>query len=180
MRIRFPFIFLFAGMLFSGCIHQYTRAPEKPNDYRTYSELTDEPKQDSSFEPVVFTIYFPVNSEEFDPIYLQQIYLAGDELQKHKDSCLMIYGFADFDGRFEINKQLALARANWIRDSLIASGIDRQFIIKVEGMNPIVLPEGASLEEKKHCRRGEIHVVPCLATRNQQFETDPNDPFRYK
>jgi hypothetical protein len=152
----------------------------KPVDYTHWDPVPVEPTPSKTFEPVVFTIYFTPNSDEFDPIYMQEIFLAGETLQQHKDACMNIFGFADFDGQYESNKQLAKSRADWIRESVVASGVDPKFISKVEAREPVILPEGATLEQRQKCRKGEIHVLPCLDVRDSGTEVDPNDPFRFR
>jgi outer membrane protein OmpA-like peptidoglycan-associated protein len=152
----------------------------KIQDYKQWNDYKPGNQQSTdAFVPQVFTIFYGANQEEFDPVYLNEIALAVDELGSRNNSCMVILGYADCIGSIDYNRKLALERATWVEKNVLALGVDKNYITKVEGRIK-KLPENATREERNQWRKTEIHIMSCLDVGLPKRTIDPEDPFRYK
>lgn len=135
------------------------------------------------FEKQVFTIYFTVNEDNIDEKGIIEIDRAVDELMTKHDACIEIIGWADNvmgqSQNYKYNQNLAFNRVQWIREELVARGVNPDVIKKVTGLVK-ELPQNSTKQERDEWRKAEIFVLPCLHAEKLEGEVDPQDPFKFR
>jgi len=104
-------------------------------------------------------VFFSTGSAELQPTSLAELDQLFQLLQQNADLRLEVSGHTDNAGPPEVNQRLSEARANSVRDHLVAKGIDAGRLTAVGmGDNRPVAPNDSDADRARN-RRTEIKVL---------------------
>lgn len=108
--------------------------------------------------PASFTLYFELNRSTLTPAAQELVKRIVAEVRRRPVSSVSIYGHADSSGNAGANMRISLDRANKVRDSLTALGLDsKNFMVDSFGDHDPVVRTAKGVAEPRN-RRVEIVI----------------------
>ena len=104
-------------------------------------------------------LFFATGSAELQPASLAELNQLKELLQTHGSLRLEISGHTDSDGPAELNQTLSEARANAVRDHLVAQGVNGDRLVAIGHGDAKPVAANDSDSNKALNRRTEIKVL---------------------
>jgi outer membrane protein OmpA-like peptidoglycan-associated protein len=141
-------------------IESADRAPGRPVIVtpETIERLFGEALAVEPVAPLVAIVYFATGSAEISAEGAEVVAAAAREIAKRQSVDVTVDGHTDTAGDPEVNMRLSLARAQAVRDRLVAGGVPPDLITtRYHGKGNLLVPTADNVDEPRN-RRVEVVV----------------------
>ncbi|MBX2834658.1 MAG: OmpA family protein [Micavibrio sp.] len=112
-----------------------------------------DPNAPMATENAMYLVFFDWDKSNLDPGALNVLDAVADEVMKNPPVSINIVGHADTSGPTRYNERLALRRANEVKDSLVARGVDAsKVIVDAKGESELLVATPDNVREPANRR----------------------------